>query len=428
MRSLFILIFLTLTELLIAQGSAEKDSVFVHNTNTFNTNYKEFEVLGKLVYAITNQDSLIKIDLSNNQMTFLKSNIKSIAKTKKNKIIVATENGNVLRQIRNNKFEDIDTFEGIPQKILIDKNDDFILLTTKYLRFKRENFIPDRESPMYRKAGRVRASSTIIPVDVYYLDDEERVWFGYDAGEWGGNLYFFDLNEKQFFADRKVYKIVNHDFIEEDGSTKSYKKVMLKTKTEEFQDYPEIVKVIEGDTLLKFPYNLYIANIKGITQNEKGDFYFAESLMHFDVRSYLSKKIKTIEKDFYKDVDISDVLDYKILKNDFTDSEVDSTNETISIELKISLEYLGGVSFNKFDKHVYYYTNTGFWKLIEQENNYSKKFIFRPIIKWTAGLPDSVGYQMNVKKFEFINEKEFVFLTSSNGIGYFKENLVTYFK
>src|SRR5690606_34331895 len=117
-----------------------------------------------------------------------------IAKTKQNKIIALTNNRKVIQQTNDNNFVIKDTFEGNPHKILVDKNDDFIIVTTEYVRYKNENFIPEKGSPMYRKAGRFGGNTSLIPIDVYYIDNENRIWFGYDAGEWGGDVCFFDLN------------------------------------------------------------------------------------------------------------------------------------------------------------------------------------------------------------------------------------------
>jgi hypothetical protein len=91
-------------------------------------------------------------------------------------------------------------------------------------------------------------------------------------------------------------------------------------------------------------------------------------------------------------------------------------------------EYLGTNTFNIFDNSFYYYSDKGFLKIIKNGDKYSKQLFFKPLITWTAGLANSVGYQMNVIKFEFISEKEIIFLTLNNGIGYFDGETVKYFK
>lgn len=399
--------------------SQTKDSVYAKKINAFNTNYKEFEVVGNIIYALTNGDSLISINLVNDKSLFKKNNIKSITKSKNNKIYVLTDKGELLLKKNNKKYIVIDTFEGIPYKILMDKKDDFIIFSSKYVRYKNKNYIPQKDSPLFRKAGRVRSSSTLIPADVYYVDNKNIVWFGYDAGEWGGDICFFDLNSKLFYDDKSLSSFFNDKYDR-----------WPKNDYELLKEYPNEVKIIEGDTIIRFPLDLYISNIKGITQNKNDDFYIATSLMHFSIESNLSKLNKTKEIEFYLKHNISNVLGHKVYEEK-TENYYDNDGNIKTMNVprwEESLEYLGSVTFNPFNKHVYYYTNNGFWKLIENKSNISKEFIFKPWISWKAGMPDAVGYQMNVSKFEFINENKIVFLTSNNGIGYFDGEKVKYFK
>ncbi|MGL2962588.1 hypothetical protein ACSVH2_02070 [Flavobacterium sp. RSB2_4_14] len=417
--------------MIFSQEDFKRDSIPAFQIKLLNINFRDFVIIDKLVYAVTNDDRLIILNIENKKFIDTKQTFASIALNSKNKIIGVTRDGIVKEQINKNKYVTRDKVDGKVYKILVDKNDDFIVITDEYVRYKKENFIPEKDSPMYRKAGRLNnGNRSLIPIDVYYLDDENRVWFGYDAGEWGGDVCFFDLNKKQLFSEDYIDMSVPNENYTEEKTDKWNPKTRTKTKAEALKDYPDKVKVVNGDTILKFPSNLYISNIKGVTQNEKGHYYIATSMMHFYVSSGLSKKIKTTEKDYYKDIDISDVLEYKVYrkkKEKYIDTD-GKVKESIIQEWKESLEYLGGITFNPFDKKVYYYTNNGFWKLLENNNLTSKEFIFKPWIYWKAGLPDAVGYQMNVTKFEFISEKEIIFLTTMNGIGYFDGKTVTYFK
>lgn len=387
-----------------SQQKEKKDSIPATQIKLLNTNYKDFVIVNKSVYAITKGDSLISINLVNNKILFIQNKIKSIYKSKKNKIVALTDKGEVLLQKDKSKFNLVDTFEGIPYKILIDKNNDFIIISSKYVRYKNENFVPEKDSPMYRKAGRVRPSSALIPIDVFYIDNENRIWLGYDAGEWGGDICFFDLNTKTFYTDKSLSSIFDDKH-----------ERLPKNDLELLNEYPGKVKVIDKDTLIKFPYQLYISNIKGVSQNRDGDFFISESLMHFSVSGGLTILKKTEFDDYYKNVSLDCILEKDSIIN-------------VKGNYKFLNEYIGTNTINKFNNSFYYYSDKGFFKIIRNNNEYSKDFIFKPLIYWTAGLPDAVGYQMSVIKFEFISEKEIVFLTSSNGIGYFDGKTVKYFK
>ncbi|RXR21024.1 hypothetical protein EQG63_03550 [Flavobacterium amnicola] len=358
-------------------------------------------------------------DLEKEKVKFLQKDITALAKTSKGELVIAEKQGSIFKRTKSGKLIKKDTVEGSVFKILIDKNDNLVVVSKFNIRFKNQNFVPDKKSKMYNQIGKAIKAKYLIPMDVVFLDKEQRVWFGYDAGEWGGTLCFFDLNSKEFYSDESLSSLYDDKYdVWEHNSSKLFK------------EFPEKMKIIGNDTLIKFPHNLDISNIKGVAQNEKGDIFISESLMHFSFSSKLVKMNKTLGKDFYKSVDLSDVLEHKVYK-DTIRNYYDTSGEIKTFTLagyKESLEYLGGVTFNPYDKHIYYYTNNGFWKFIEKVDGCSKEFVFKPWIIWTPGLANSVGYQMNVIKFEFIGEKEIVFLSSNNGIGYFDGKSVTYFK
>ena len=181
-------------------------------------------------------------------------------------------------------------------------------------------------------------------------------------------------------------------------------------------EYPEKIKKVKEDFLFKFPYNLPIYNpIKGICQDGQSNFYLSQSLMHFSVSGNISKYVE-VEKDFYKDIDLSSILQRK--KN-IAESGLSYTEVT---------EYLGPIQYNRYDGNVYYYTNNGFYKILQNDIGLSKEYVFKPTIAWKFGLKSSVGYQMNIKKFEFLSEKELVFLTSFNGIGFYDGKTIKYFQ
>ena len=61
-------------------------------------------------------------------------------------------------------------------------------------------------------------------------------------------------------------------------------------------------------------------------------------------------------------------------------------------------------------------------------DNFSKVFIFKPWIGWSAKNENRIGYDVNVLKFEFNKKNELFFLTVNDGIGYLNGKSVKYFK
>lgn len=259
--------------------------------------------------------------------------------------------------------------------------------------------------------GRLNGKGFISKPDVVFLDKEQRIWMAYDLGEWGGNGCFFDLRLKEFYCDESLTSLYHDKYGWENVKNPPFELLQ--------KEFPDKIKITDTDTLYKFPHNLYLSNTKGIAEDDKGNFYITSSMMHFFLEGDISKVIKSNYKDYYKNIYLDNILKHTV-KTDSTDGKI--------YKLKSIEEYLGPIAFNKYDKHMYYYTNEGFFKIIEQENTYGKQFLFRPYIKWKFGMAHSVGYQMNVTKFEFIEPKTLVFLTSGNGVGIYKDSKITYYK
>ena len=173
--------------------------------------------------------------------------------------------------------------------------------------------------------------------------------------------------------------------------------------------------VTEKDTLYKFSNQLPIFNpIRGIVEKE-GKLFISKSLIHFSVDSHFSLLYDFDNGDFYKSFDLTKILLEFVPYNQYeTDLYVN--------------EFLGPLHLNKFNKSIYYYSDKGFFKIIEDNGKYDKEFIFKPLINWSVTNRNNLGADINVTKFEFISEKELVFLTTNNGIGYYNGTEVKYFQ
>lgn len=386
MKIYFILFFYTFTNLFFGQTVIKQDSVFAEKIKIFTTNYKEFELVGNEAYAITKGDSLVSFNLETKKKNILSKSAVSLVKNVNGEILFIDKKGNVFKQIKKNKFEVINSLKGnLFYKILVDNQNEVIVFSDKAIHYKNFEYIPNIDSPFYRRAGRLKRSDFLIPADFLFVDKNNYLWFTYDAGEWGGDICFLNLKNGKF-----IYDIYDNNGTE-------------------------------------FPYNFSIGfGIKGITYS-KDNLFVSSSRMHFSISGEISKINK--ENNVYQICHNKDILtrtSIDTLRKRYVNvSDVNLKN----IQESCVEEYLGPIQFNPFNNSVYYYSNFGFFKLEEFDDcNFSKKLLFRPWIYWTDGLPDAVGYQMNVTKFEFISEKELVFLTTNNGIGYYNGTEVKYFQ
>jgi hypothetical protein len=372
------------------------DSVKAEIINIFNTNYKDFIIIKNSVYAITNGDSLISIDLKKKKSNFIFSNIRSIAKTSKNEIIGVNSKGEIFK-FKKKIIKIIDTVKGEFQKIYLDKNDNPLVISSIGIYYLKEYHIPKNKLNVWPTIH--KKNSPISIPDLAYIDKKNRLWLSYDRGEWGDDPVIFNLVTKEYQSCDNLYLKDENDSI--------YNQKMLKA-------FPDKLKIVNDSLIFKFPYNLPISDpIKGIIENNKGEILISQSVMNFGFSGGIYLIFE--EEPYFGYYDLTSITEREEIKNG------PYTNFYIE-------EYIGTCTFNKFDKHFYYYTDKGIFKINDKNKVFSKDFIFRPWITWNSGLALAVGYQMNITKFEFLSKKEMVFVTANNGIGYFNGTEVVYYK
>jgi len=400
MKKLYLL--LLFSNFVFSNNIKINDSVKAENITVFNSNYKDFIIVKKIVYAITQGDSLTSIDLKKRKADFLFSNIRSIAKTSKNEIIGVNTKGEIFK-FKNKKFKTIDTVKGEFQKINLDKKDNPLIISSIGIYYLKEYHIPKNKLNVWPTIHKKNLPISIP--DLAYIDKKNRLWLSYDRGEWGDDPVIFNLVTKEFQSCDDLYLEDENKADDEYHSIHSQK--MLKA-------FPDKLKIVNDSIIFKFPYSLPIHHpIKGISENNNGEILISQSVMHFGFSGGIYLIFE--EEPYFGYYDMTPITERQKIKNELY------THYDIT-------EYIGTCTFNKFDKHFYYYTDKGFFKIIDKNKIFSKEFIFRPWITWNSGLALAVGYQMNVTKFEFLSKKEMVFVTANNGIGYFNGTEVVYYK
>jgi hypothetical protein len=391
-----------------SQENEKKDSISVLKIKLFNSDYKDFEIIKNTVYALTKGGVLVLFDLKKEKIIRIIDSVIAITKCNK-KEVVYIKNDNEIIGFKSGIKEKIPA-GFVLYRLLYDNKNNSILITDKGLVYRNKRYNPSNIKYSYRfyfyKSQNDRTKVFHNP-DLVYLDSHNRLWLTYDNGEFGEDILFFDLEKKEFYESDYLY-LKDNSNIKDFYNSKEYEGRLL-------DSFPDKIKKESNKLVFKFPNNLPIRyGVKGISENKNGEIFISQSLMHFTVSGQLNIIKETSISDFYTSINLNDVLEYMHLgeKN----------------KLDFLKEYLGTNTFNIFDNSFYYYSDKGFFKIIKNGDKYSKQLFFKPLITWTAGLANSVGYQMNVIKFEFISEKEIIFLTLNNGIGYFDGETVKYFK
>jgi hypothetical protein len=407
MKNIFSILFLFFSVSFFGQNGVEKDSIPTKEIKLFNTNYKEFEIIGNDVYAITKGDSLIRFNITTKEFSFIlnkvhsiTSNLKYIIGLNKENKVFKIENKNDVKIINSELFKGIKKLKHFrPYEIISFKNEYLIIsqsgIIYKNKLYKIRSWLSNLSVSKKRGFNKPNLS---------FIDSNNLLWMCFDLGEFGQDIVFFDLEKHMYLELKHIFQ--KEPYFPEKSS--EYKSKMMKS-------YPNKVKLIEDDLYYKFPYNLPIyCPIKGIAQNKEGKFLITQSLMHFMLSGGL---LFMIENDNYTtSILLKNLVEYKEpFYEDF-------------LNFNEAKEYIGTCTYNKFNDSFYYYSDNGFFKIIESDNNTKKELFFKPNLKWKFGLPNSLGYQMDVLKFEFISANEIIFLTSNNGIGYYDTNFVTYFQ
>ncbi|OIQ23635.1 hypothetical protein [Lacinutrix sp. MedPE-SW] len=412
MKKVQLLYFILIPFLLIAQ-----DSIPSIKFEALKTNYKDFIIIDNEIYSITKGDSLVIWDIKTNTINGIKSNINTIAKSHKNRLVATTTKGQVLEFINDNNWKQKDTFKGEAFSTFITSKNKTLILSNRGIYLDKKLFYPKGRNRIYN--SRHRSTDTITKYlrkpSLSYLDKENRLWLTYDRGEFGQYTWFFDINKKTFFEEEYLDINSHLTYKEEKKWNKEhdYKKAVIDT-------FPTKIKLIHNELIYKFPAQIPIHNgVKGIAEDKNGKIFISQSTHHFFISGGISIYSKTKFLDFYNSISIDYILEH-------TEREIVRNNKKVTV--KKLVEYLGPVTYNPYNDSMYYYSNKGFFKIIEKGKKFSKELIFKPILFWKGGLPHSVGSQMAVKKFEFIDEKRFVFLTNLNGLGYYNGHKIKYYR
>ena len=432
MKFYIIYLFCLFSFIGIAQSNFQNDSVSKTKIKLLNSEYKDFVSVKNKLYAISQNNDLIEIDLKKDNFKLIKNNITAIAKKSNDELIFGSKDGRIFILNNKHKVNQIEKIDAEIFSVLINSKDEYIIYSNKSIYNNRKDYIPKKETNFY---GKVRAKYTgkqLIEPDFIYLDRMNFIWFAYDEGEWGGNVCYFDLNKKEFIYD---------DWLRLDDGINYKDRNEYFTKLKE--KYPEIIKVIEKDTVYKYPYSLGISSVtKGATYNNKGELFTTSSGVlnsiyatrngfHYFVDGTI-KKITKKDSDYYTSCFDQDILEDERYKIAFERNFMGFKNKDRGLRENILTEnevnILGHISYNKYDSNLYFFSSKGFYTLNNLDCSFSKKLFFNPKLTCNSEYEKDYCLHLNVIKFEFISEKEIIFLTKNDGIGYYNGESIKYFR
>ena len=87
----------------IAQSNFQNDSVSITQIKLLNSEYKDFVSVKNKLYAISQNNDLIEIDLKKDNFKLIKNNITAIAKKSNDELVFGSKDGKIF--ILNNKHK-----------------------------------------------------------------------------------------------------------------------------------------------------------------------------------------------------------------------------------------------------------------------------------------------------------------------------------
>lgn len=387
--------------------------------NRLNADYKDIAVFKNNIYAITTCDSLVVWSIEKDSIIAIQKDINNIVNSGDYKIIASSVSGNIYSYSEPFKRKKDTVVPHQVYYILTDSENTSIFLTSKGIYYKGQLFRPGKNSipssTPYMTRSRIE-NKLWIP-NVAYVDKKNRVWLAYNYGEFGANLCFFDLESKTYI-EKTIPKI---SFDATKTFREQFKPVSLEKLKETHPDsLPKSLKIIDNEIAFQFPTAISASeNTRGITEDSNGSIYTTESLQHFDISG--SIKVYTEKSsDFYTSNHLPNIPEQ---------ASDTINNNGKQIIRNYTIKYLGPITFNPYNKTLYYHSNLGFFKLHKNsDNTYSKELVLKPKLTYSPGLSNSVGYQLAVQKMIFIDANRFVFLTNKNGIGYYDGYQTKYYK
>lgn len=412
-KTTFMRALLLIFALLKISLTYSQDSIPSIVFSELKTNYKDFVVVDDNIYAITKGDSLVVWNLKSNSIKQILPTFNNIAKRKNNKLVVTTNSGSILVNKDNKNWVEKDKFIGIAYSINVTDKNKIVIITNKGVYFKNKYYTPQVQNRIY--APKFKSPDTITKYlrepRFTYIDKKNRLWLNYVNGVFSMYPWFFDTVKKKFIEEE--YLSIDVDYNE----FKNWNRY----QTELIEAFPDKIKIVETDTLYRFPSQIPIYDhISGMTEDNEGNIYIAQFGGHMTTDSGISIYSQTKFKDFYKDEYLKEILDYHIWTN---------SRNGKSWEVKNLIEFLGSITFNKYNNQIYFFTNRGFFQLECQNGTYSKSLYILPTgLNLSNGEFELGGYTLAIKKMEFIDENRFVFLSTIDGIGYFDGHQIKYYK
>jgi hypothetical protein len=202
----------------------------------------------------------------------------------------------------------------------------------------------------------------------YFLDRQDRLWIGFDHGEWGGDLFVFDTQTRQFLRPALANYAINMNPVQ--SFTEANQTVFMTTGVAH-------ISLIHS-TIVRFDSALTVSTL--FASENRWKRVYAPSI---------------------------GLVDRPATRSD-------------SVRILTGGHYIGPMAHNAADSCLYFYSQLGLFKGnlhadLSKETNW--QFVLKPTFSWTGGRANAVGSPMNVTKMRVSPTGLLLLLTEQEGLG-----------
>lgn len=145
MKFYIIYLFCLFSIIGIAQSNFQNDSVSKTQIKLLNSEYKDFVSVKNKLYAISQNNNLIEIDLKKDNFKLIKNNITAIAKKSNNELVFGSKDGRIFILNNKHKVNQIEKIDAEIFSVLINSKDEYIIYSNKSIYYNRKDYIPKRK-------------------------------------------------------------------------------------------------------------------------------------------------------------------------------------------------------------------------------------------------------------------------------------------
>lgn len=354
--------------------------VYSQPTSGKVSSYKDFVLDGKNSWLLTTYGTLKVV--SNESGKVVESVIENdapivaLAKDRKGSLVIGDTTHQIKRYNKlNATWHRIAIYSGKLAGITFDSRNHCFAITSAGIFDLQQGkvFFPD--STIYFN-DQIRNKRSWFETPTYLMDKRDRIWIGFDHGEWGGDVFAFDT-QKLIFIRLMINDVQ-----------------MTLNPVSSFCEDSQNVYMSGGISHMMLTHGSIIKFNDQIGSN-----------------ILLSRDRKTPEK--------------------VTFDGPDGRKKSETWTTWKGGHQIGPVAYNPTDSCLYFYSQHGIFKGslssdlsdIEQWHN-----ILKPSLQWSGGRPNAAGPAMNVLKMHFAPDGRLFFLTEHDGLGVYESKTLRFVK